>query len=1249
MSEETNTLIGQTVGDYKIVKLLGEGGMGEVYAASHQQLGHRSAVKVLRREIMNNKEAVERFRQEARLIARVRHQNLIDIFDIGELPDGRLYYVMEHLSGQSLASLLEKKRLSFRELMQIMRQLCAGLSAAHKAGIVHRDLKPDNLFLVEREGEPSLVKLVDFGIAKTVGVEGESLKLTRTGTLVGTPYYMAPEQINGGKVDVRTDLYALGVILYQMCAGQLPFGGDTLGEVLVGHLQKPVPPLPTDSTQWGIPAEIGPILAKLLAKDPAERYETVSDVLADLDRLQRGEQTTAGLNSRLTLSAMPKVEVAARRKLVVWAMLPFAISLVVLGGYFAFDKLRGGGKALEIDMVSLRSLALKILQEGLGDGDPAVRGQAVFALEDSRDSRHRSLLEGRLRDADPLVQASAARALGVIGNRSATASLLHRADEGGDPIVLVAVGESLAKLGAPAGKSLLLRSLEEQRYPQVQLQAALALLDLGEEQAKPILTTRLTQAKPTDETRVEILARKAQTGDEEAKGQLIQILPEGLPSQPRQLKVAQLLASLGDEKAKNLLSDIAVQPGSLQVAAAHALCVLQDPSGQPVLRTTLWATGAGMPQRLLAAQGLGFCGDKQDAAKLSSGLRGGERSGILRQAEAGALLKLCDGDPQVLAERSVSWAEQALDDDDWNVRAQAVAALADVSAPKALPLLRKAMHDTRVEVRRAAADSLARIGGKDAVVALSEGLADQSAQVRTQMMRAIAKAGQVMASDAAMQGSLMAALKKDAGQGSASEQVARAAAMVALGDGSQAKEVEKMVGSGDAEAQAMAVEMSDEVPQNKQAWLSKIVADEKATFPTRLKAAVSLAKAGSRAGLEILQEAVKRGGAEAVWAQSALTKLGEAGKVELKPESVQAALKSSDPEVRRSTVEALAGFAAKQAQPLLLQAARDPSVLVRSQALDSATQLAATDSEPAPGLPVVRLLARDRDPALRERAMAALGKLQKQSGAAKSQPVAKAAEVKDGQPVTDVAVGAKKGEDVGKGETVSDGGTPSEPEPPQAPTGSEKGLLRFEGPAGTQVQIDKQPPITIGTKPIELSVGEHHIVYPGGQQDVTVTAGTTATVKIAPSQLVDLVKAGVEAFQRKDYKKARKLLEKASTLCSRKKEDKAICQTLGYELTFNLGQTFEAQEAWAQAMTEYDKIEQPGFFGKVKSDGHRAVAEAMKRVAPRVGRLRVSKVVKGHCQTEDIWMPPGRHRVNVGGGQMVQVRPQETIEVKGCP
>lgn len=1242
MSDETNSLIGQVAGDYQIVKLLGEGGMGEVFAAQHRTLGHRTAFKVLRREIMNNQEAVERFRQEARLIARVRHQNLIDIFDIGELPDGRLYYVMEYLSGQSLASLLEKRRLPFREVMQIMRQLCAGLSAAHQAGIVHRDLKPENLFLVERAGEPPLLKLVDFGIAKTVGVDGESMKLTRTGSLVGTPFYMAPEQINGGKVDVRTDVYALGVILYEMCTGKLPFGGETLGEVLIGHLQKTVPPLERDTQQFGIPQAIAPILAKLLAKNAEDRYESVAALVQDLDRLQRGEQTTAGLDKRLTLSKLPQVELSKQRRMVVLALVPFVLCAIFVGGYILFDKLRSRGRIEDIDMVSLRSLALKILQEGLLDGDPAVRGQAVSALEDSRDSRHRSLLEAKLRDADAQVQAGAARALGVIGNRGATAALLRRADEGGDPIVIVSVGESLAKLGAPAGRNLLEHSLGEDRYPQVQLQAALALLDLGDDKAKTLLTSKIGQGKPTDDSRIEILSHKAQLGDDEARDQLVQILPQGMPSSPRQIRVASLLASLGDDKARSLLSEVAIVPGTLQVSAAHALCLLDDQSGQPTLRVTLWAPGTAMPQRILAAQGIGHCGDKQDASKLSQKLIGGERSGLLRQAEAGALLKLCDGDPMVLAERSVSWAEQALGDDDWNVRAQAVAALADVSAPKALPLLRKAMHDAREEVRRAAADSLGRVGGKDAMAALAEGLSDQSAQVRMQMMRAIAKASQLASGDANMKGSLVEVLKKGSGQGGSGEKVARAAALVALGDKTQSKEVERMVATGDAEAQAMAVEMSDDVPQSKLDWLTKILSDEKAGFLTRLRAAVSLAKAGSRAGVGLLQEAVARGGAEAVWAQSALRRLGEQPAKELTADDLGATMQSKDVEVRRSTVEALSGWPAKQAVPYLLKSAKDPSVLVRSQTLDSASALPSSGGV-HPGLPVVRLLTKDSDAALRERAMTVMAKLTRESGGDRGTEAAR-------------VVDPKQGSETGKGTSTQAGS--SDPAGSASPAGSGtaepgatqggKGMIRIEAPAGMQIQIDKQA-YTVGSKPIEVPVGEHRITYPGGQQEVTVVAGETISIKISASQVTEMVRAGVEAFSRKDYRKARKLLEKASTLCSRKKEEKTVCSSVGYELSFHLGQTYEAQEAWAQAMTEYDKIEQPGFFGKVKADGHRAVAEAMKRISPKVGRLRVSKVVAGRCQTEDIWMPPGRHRVNVGGGQMVQVRPQETIEVKGCP
>ena len=216
MAEAPDPLIGTTVGDYKIIDHIDEGGMGLVYLAEHVTLRNKTACKVLRKELLTQKEMIERFLQEAKLVSQIRHPNLIDIFDIGELPDGRLYYVMELLTGRSLATAMTDKRLEFPQIVAIGRQVCAGLGAAHGKGIVHRDLKPDNLFLVERPGEPPLVKIVDFGIAKATGVgDAQTAQITRTGYLLGTPQYMSPEQINGVNLDARSDIYALGVILYE--------------------------------------------------------------------------------------------------------------------------------------------------------------------------------------------------------------------------------------------------------------------------------------------------------------------------------------------------------------------------------------------------------------------------------------------------------------------------------------------------------------------------------------------------------------------------------------------------------------------------------------------------------------------------------------------------------------------------------------------------------------------------------------------------------------------------------------------------------------------------------------------------------------------------------------------------------------------------------------------------------------------------------------------------------------------------
>ena len=732
-----DALVGTTVGAYKLTGILGEGGMGVVYAAEHLTLGSRTACKVLRREVMDNPDAVARFLQEARLISRVRHRNLIDIFDAGELPDGRLYYIMEYLKGQPLQDRIAAgPRLTFAEILHLLRQIGAGLQAAHGAGIVHRDLKPANIFLVAQPGAPPLVKVVDFGVAKVLNMSGPQAKLTRTGTLVGTPHYMAPEQINGRSVDARADVYALGVILYELCTGQVPFPGDMLGDVVIGHIQKPVPlPSPTQLPS-GAPSGLVDVLLKALAKSPDDRYPGVLALIEDLERLLRGEQTTArGRRASQILQLRQQPGEPGTRPRAVRLGAALAAVLALVAGGALWWRLRGGGGAKDgPDMLALRSFALQELQRGLADGDPEVRGLAVEGLRQGGDARQRGLLEARLHDPDPAVQALAARALGALGSRAAVPALLARLDEGGEPAVRAACGEALAQLGEPTGQKALTEALGASRYPQVQLQAALALADAGaagpDTAAAKLLGERLARARPGDDDVVQILGRRARRGDAEALAQLRQLMPGADVQHPRQLRVAAALAGLGEETARALLAETASRPGPLQVAAAQLLCAQDDATGLSMLRQVLAAPGTSPADRLLSARALGGCGERADARLLYGRLRDGEKGMPLRQTEAGSLLRLTSGDPAVLAELSAGWAALALGDEDWNVRAAAATALGDLDPAQAVPLLQKALRDGRAEVRRSAALALGRSGGAAALKALVGTLADDSVVVR---------------------------------------------------------------------------------------------------------------------------------------------------------------------------------------------------------------------------------------------------------------------------------------------------------------------------------------------------------------------------------------------------------------------------------------------------------------------------------------------------------------------------------------
>ena len=221
---------GQMVGEYQVEGLLGEGGMGRVYAAIHPLIAKRVAIKVLRPELSDDPSAVERFVREARSVNQIGHPNIVDIFAFGALPDGRHYFVMEWLQGESLRARLSRGPLSLGEALGVLDAIASALGAAHATGIVHRDLKPDNVFMASNG-----VKLVDFGIAKLLGNE-PGIDHTATGALIGTPSYMSPEQARGELVDTRSDLYALGAVAFEVLTGERVFRANTAAEMVARHL-----------------------------------------------------------------------------------------------------------------------------------------------------------------------------------------------------------------------------------------------------------------------------------------------------------------------------------------------------------------------------------------------------------------------------------------------------------------------------------------------------------------------------------------------------------------------------------------------------------------------------------------------------------------------------------------------------------------------------------------------------------------------------------------------------------------------------------------------------------------------------------------------------------------------------------------------------------------------------------------------------------------------------------------------------
>ena len=325
-------MIGRILGGlYKVVRRIGEGGMGTVYMAVHVHLNKGFAIKILSENIGVSTNAVNRLLQEAQTASSIDHENIVDVVSFDTTDDGRVFLVMELLEGSSLADVLDQGALPLGRAMRIAFQISQALGEAHERGIVHRDLKPENVFLLQKK--PDFVKVLDFGISKVKTAEAENVRMTRTGQLVGTPLYMSPEQARGETdVDHRADIYALGVIVYEMLTGRPPFQGKNYFQLLWKHGNE-VPPRPTSFCPE-LPAQIEDVLMRSLEKSPEDRFSSMHEFE---EALRVASENFIARESSGEVVLLPRTQ----RRNVRWSTWMLGLSFILalmLGGYLAFSE-----------------------------------------------------------------------------------------------------------------------------------------------------------------------------------------------------------------------------------------------------------------------------------------------------------------------------------------------------------------------------------------------------------------------------------------------------------------------------------------------------------------------------------------------------------------------------------------------------------------------------------------------------------------------------------------------------------------------------------------------------------------------------------------------------------------------------------------------------------------------------------------------------------------------------------------------
>ncbi len=277
-------MVGTTLaGCYEIMSVIGHGGMGVVYKARHQLMDRIVAIKMMKSQLISDTISVKRFQQEVKAYAKINHPHVITVFDFGVSPDGLPYIVMDYLEGHPLSDVIKKDgSVGVERAIRVLTQACEALAHAHKQGIVHRDLKPGNIVLIEYDGDPDFVKVVDFGVAKLMNAQEQ--RLTQTGEVCGSPVYMSPEQCLGQEMDLRSDIYSMGIVIYETVTGKLPLIGRTMVDTMAKQVSEMPPPFAKIRPDIYIPERLQSVVFKAMSKEPAQRHQTMDELREDLEK-----------------------------------------------------------------------------------------------------------------------------------------------------------------------------------------------------------------------------------------------------------------------------------------------------------------------------------------------------------------------------------------------------------------------------------------------------------------------------------------------------------------------------------------------------------------------------------------------------------------------------------------------------------------------------------------------------------------------------------------------------------------------------------------------------------------------------------------------------------------------------------------------------------------------------------------------------------------------------------------------------